>query len=211
MSDPPLAKALASLEKRASPVQGARFLPAGRALMGTGRAPRARPRCAPDARACPARSRCPAINRSRTARSCSPAIAEGTSSISGLSGERGLSGEPCGHARAGRAASSSRSRREVRVHGVGLHGLKAAAHALDMGNAGTAIRLFTGLLAAQAFDSQLIGDASLMRRPMERVAQAAARDGCGGAHPRWHCRRSRSAAGAGCTASTTACRSRAPR
>ena len=33
------------------------------------------------------------------------------------------------------------------VHGVGLHGLKAAAHALDMGNAGTAIRLFTGLLA----------------------------------------------------------------
>ena len=43
--------------------------------------------------------------------------------------------------------------------------------ALDMGNAGTAMRLFTGLLAAQPFDSQLIGDASLMKRPMERVAQ----------------------------------------
>jgi len=40
-----------------------------------------------------------------------------------------------------------------------------------MGNAGTAIRLFTGLLSAQAFDSQLIGDASLMKRPMERVAK----------------------------------------
>ncbi len=40
-----------------------------------------------------------------------------------------------------------------------------------MGNAGTAIRLFTGLLAAQAFDSQLIGDSSLMKRPMERVAK----------------------------------------
>jgi 3-phosphoshikimate 1-carboxyvinyltransferase len=40
-----------------------------------------------------------------------------------------------------------------------------------MGNAGTAIRLFTGLLAAQDFDSTLVGDASLMRRPMERVAK----------------------------------------
>ncbi len=59
----------------------------------------------------------------------------------------------------------------VTVHGVGLHGLRAAGHALDMGNAGTAIRLFTGLLAAQNFDSTLIGDASLMKRPMERVAK----------------------------------------
>jgi 3-phosphoshikimate 1-carboxyvinyltransferase len=40
-----------------------------------------------------------------------------------------------------------------------------------MGNAGTAMRLFTGLLSAQAFDSRLIGDASLMKRPMERVAK----------------------------------------
>ena len=60
---------------------------------------------------------------------------------------------------------------QVRVHGVGLRGLRAAPHALDMGNAGTAIRLFTGLLAAQTFDSRLIGDESLMRRPMERVAR----------------------------------------
>jgi len=59
----------------------------------------------------------------------------------------------------------------VLVHGVGLHGLRAASHRLDMGNAGTAIRLFTGLLAAQAFDSTLVGDASLMKRPMERVAK----------------------------------------
>jgi 3-phosphoshikimate 1-carboxyvinyltransferase len=60
--------------------------------------------------------------------------------------------------------------REVRVQGVGLHGLKAAPHALDMGNSGTAMRLMTGLLAGQAFDSELIGDSSLMKRPMERVA-----------------------------------------
>ena len=60
---------------------------------------------------------------------------------------------------------------QVRVHGVGLHGLRSAGRALDMGNAGTAMRLFTGLLAAQSFGSQLIGDASLMKRPMERVAK----------------------------------------
>jgi 3-phosphoshikimate 1-carboxyvinyltransferase len=59
----------------------------------------------------------------------------------------------------------------VRVRGAGLGGLRAAAHDLDMGNAGTAIRLFTGLLSAQRFDSRLIGDQSLMRRPMERVAK----------------------------------------
>jgi 3-phosphoshikimate 1-carboxyvinyltransferase len=60
--------------------------------------------------------------------------------------------------------------REVRVHGVGMRGLKGAPHALDMGNAGTAMRLMTGLLAGQSFNSELIGDASLMKRPMERAA-----------------------------------------
>lgn len=59
----------------------------------------------------------------------------------------------------------------VLIHGVGLHGLKGASQPLDMGNAGTAMRLCTGLLAAQRFPSRLIGDASLMKRPMERVAK----------------------------------------
>ncbi len=59
----------------------------------------------------------------------------------------------------------------VRIRGVGLHGLRAPERELDMGNAGTAIRLFTGLLCAQRFDSRLVGDASLMKRPMERVAR----------------------------------------
>jgi 3-phosphoshikimate 1-carboxyvinyltransferase len=63
------------------------------------------------------------------------------------------------------------SESEVQVYGAGREGLCAPAAALDMGNAGTAIRLFMGLLAGQPFDSTLIGDASLMRRPMERVAQ----------------------------------------
>ena len=58
----------------------------------------------------------------------------------------------------------------VIVHGHGSGALRAPAGPLDMGNAGTAMRLFMGLLASQPFDSQLIGDASLSRRPMERVA-----------------------------------------
>ena len=58
----------------------------------------------------------------------------------------------------------------VIVHGLGYARLQAPSGPLDMGNAGTAMRLFMGLLATQPFDSQLVGDASLMRRPMERVA-----------------------------------------
>ena len=58
----------------------------------------------------------------------------------------------------------------VVVDGVGLHGLKCPARPLDMGNAGTAMRLSMGLLAGQSFDATLIGDASLSRRPMERAA-----------------------------------------
>nr|WP_297461192.1 bifunctional prephenate dehydrogenase/3-phosphoshikimate 1-carboxyvinyltransferase [uncultured Halomonas sp.] len=59
----------------------------------------------------------------------------------------------------------------VTIHGVGLHGLKAPAGPLYVGNSGTAMRLFTGLLAGQAFDTELTGDASLTKRPMDRVAK----------------------------------------
>ncbi|WP_372612419.1 bifunctional prephenate dehydrogenase/3-phosphoshikimate 1-carboxyvinyltransferase [Halomonas sp.] len=58
----------------------------------------------------------------------------------------------------------------VSVHGVGMHGLKAPSGSLYVGNAGTAMRLFAGLLAGQAFDSELTGDVSLTKRPMGRVA-----------------------------------------
>jgi 3-phosphoshikimate 1-carboxyvinyltransferase len=60
------------------------------------------------------------------------------------------------------------------VHGVGLHGLRGAAQSLDCGNAGTGMRLLTGLLAGQAFDSTLVGDASLSKRPMRRVTDPLA-------------------------------------
>lgn len=59
----------------------------------------------------------------------------------------------------------------VRVHGVGLHGLQAPTRSLYMGNSGTSMRLLMGLLAGQAFDTELTGDASLSKRPMERVAR----------------------------------------
>jgi 3-phosphoshikimate 1-carboxyvinyltransferase len=60
---------------------------------------------------------------------------------------------------------------EVIVQGAGKGGLQATNAPLDMGNAGTAIRLSMGLLCGQRFPSTLIGDASLMQRPMERVAK----------------------------------------
>jgi len=58
----------------------------------------------------------------------------------------------------------------VRIHGVGINGLQAPRGPLYLGNSGTAMRLFAGLLAAQPFDSELTGDASLSKRPMGRVA-----------------------------------------
>jgi 3-phosphoshikimate 1-carboxyvinyltransferase len=97
-------------------------------------------------------------------------IAEGTSEVSGF-----LASEDCLATLTAMRALGVRieqpSATSVVVHGTGLRGLRDAGRALDMGNAGTAMRLFTGLLSAQSFDSQLIGDASLMKRPMERVAK----------------------------------------
>ena len=57
----------------------------------------------------------------------------------------------------------------LEISGVGLHGLIAPQEAIDLGNAGTGMRLFAGILAGQNFDCELVGDASLMQRPMGRV------------------------------------------
>ncbi len=58
----------------------------------------------------------------------------------------------------------------VTIHGVGMSGLKPPPGPVYVGNSGTAMRLFAGLLAGQRFDTQLTGDESLTKRPMERVA-----------------------------------------
>ena len=60
---------------------------------------------------------------------------------------------------------------EVTIHGVGKQGLKAPKEPLYLGNSGTSMRLLSGLLAGQNFDSILTGDKSLSGRPMRRVTQ----------------------------------------
>jgi cyclohexadieny/prephenate dehydrogenase / 3-phosphoshikimate 1-carboxyvinyltransferase len=96
-------------------------------------------------------------------------IAEGVTDITGF-----LAGEDCLSTLRALQAMGVRIERpeeqHVIVHGVGLHGLTAASKPLDMGNAGTAMRLSMGLLAPQSFNCTLVGDESLMSRPMERAA-----------------------------------------
>ncbi len=65
----------------------------------------------------------------------------------------------------------------LRVHGTGLHGLKAPASALDLGNSGTSMRLMSGLMAGQGFATTLTGDESLSRRPMKRIIEPLTRMG----------------------------------
>ncbi len=59
----------------------------------------------------------------------------------------------------------------VKVSGVGLHGLRHSSSPLDVGNSGSTIRMLSGILAGQSFESTLIGDESIARRPMQRVIQ----------------------------------------
>ncbi len=58
----------------------------------------------------------------------------------------------------------------LRVEGRGLEGFSAPAGPIDCGNSGTTMRLLCGILAAQPFDSMLVGDDSLSQRPMDRIA-----------------------------------------
>ena len=62
------------------------------------------------------------------------------------------------------------TKNETIVNGKGLHGFSRAGVALDAGNSGTTMRLLSGILAGQQFDSTLVGDDSLSKRPMGRVA-----------------------------------------
>ena len=57
----------------------------------------------------------------------------------------------------------------VKINGKGLHGLSRPNGVLDAGNSGTTVRLLSGILTGQSFDSVLTGDASIQKRPMKRV------------------------------------------
>jgi len=97
-------------------------------------------------------------------------IAEGISEINGfLEGEDALATLQAFRAMGVRIDGPDNGR--VTIQGVGLHGLKAPGTPLYLGNSGTSMRLLAGLLAAQSFDSTLTGDASLSKRPMNRVVE----------------------------------------
>ncbi|MFO1423859.1 MAG: 3-phosphoshikimate 1-carboxyvinyltransferase [Candidatus Competibacteraceae bacterium] len=100
-------------------------------------------------------------------------LADGVTTIDGF-----LEGEDClATLRAFRAMGiriDGPDRGRVTVHGVGLRGLRAPTGPLDMGNSGTSMRLMAGILAGQAFDAVLTGDASLTQRPMRRVTEPLA-------------------------------------
>ena len=59
----------------------------------------------------------------------------------------------------------------IEIEGVGLDGLVRPQQALDLGNSGTSVRLLAGLMCGQAFSSTLVGDESLMSRPMRRIVE----------------------------------------
>jgi 3-phosphoshikimate 1-carboxyvinyltransferase len=63
------------------------------------------------------------------------------------------------------------------IKGAGLDGLRKASQTLDMGNSGTAARLLIGLLSTRPFTSSFTGDASLRKRPMERIITPLSQSG----------------------------------
>lgn len=97
------------------------------------------------------------------------ALAQGRTEISGF-----LPGEDCLATRQVFAAMGVCIKdvgEKIVIDGVGLQGLKAPQMTFDVGNSGTGMRLLAGVLAGQRFDSTLVGDASLMTRPMGRIAK----------------------------------------
>ncbi|SEP68731.1 3-phosphoshikimate 1-carboxyvinyltransferase [Solimonas aquatica] len=96
------------------------------------------------------------------------ALAEGLTTVEGF-----LTGEDCLCTMKAFQAMGVRIERpaetSLRIHGVGLHGLQSPREPLDLGNSGTSMRLMAGLLSGQHFTSNLVGDASLSRRPMKRI------------------------------------------
>src|SRR5215211_8065376 len=97
------------------------------------------------------------------------AIAEGESLFEGL----GLSEDTLATARAVEVlgARVELDSDQASMGGVGLRGLRAPDGPIDCGNAGTLMRLLPGILAGQEGRFELVGDDSLSRRPLERVAE----------------------------------------
>ncbi len=113
------------------------------------------------------------------------ALCQGKTRIRGFShGEDNVSTATC--LRAMGVMIHEPSPTELVVEGVGLDGLRAPTGDLDCGNSGTTMRLLCGTLAGQRFRATLVGDETLSRRPMMRVAGPLRARGAaveGRAHP----------------------------
>lgn len=95
-------------------------------------------------------------------------VAEGSTRITGF-----LRGEDCLATLAAIRAVGAEVHddgREVTVHGVGGSDIRVPPGPLDVGNSGTLMRLLAGLVAAYSVEVTLDGDASIRRRPMDRIA-----------------------------------------
>ena len=104
------------------------------------------------------------------------ALAEGQTQVSGfLEGEDALATVAAFRAMGVKIEGPDNGK--LFIEGVGLNGLAAPEHALDMGNSGTSMRLLAGLLAGQEFTATLTGDESLCKRPMGRVISPLERMG----------------------------------
>jgi len=97
------------------------------------------------------------------------ALARGPSKVTGLSG--GLDNLSTADAFRAMGVSIELSDRTAEIQGVGLRGLRMPQKVIDCGNSGTTMRLLAGLLSAQRFGTSLVGDHSLMKRPMGRVIE----------------------------------------
>jgi 3-phosphoshikimate 1-carboxyvinyltransferase len=96
------------------------------------------------------------------------ALADGASTLSGYSGGADCQSTLACLAQLG-VAIDRHPDGAVTVLGRGIGGLRSAAGPIDAGNSGTTMRLLAGILAGHPFRSELVGDASLSRRPMRRV------------------------------------------
>jgi 3-phosphoshikimate 1-carboxyvinyltransferase len=105
------------------------------------------------------------------------AIAEGPSTIANYApGADCQSTLACLRA-LGLGIRTSADRSQVTIEGRGRHGLRAPAVSLDCGNSGSTMRMLAGVVAAHRFQSVLVGDASLSRRPMRRIVEPLSRMG----------------------------------
>ncbi|MDF2484169.1 MAG: 3-phosphoshikimate 1-carboxyvinyltransferase [Herbinix sp.] len=97
------------------------------------------------------------------------ALAQGTTEVTNfLQGADCLSTIRC-FKQLGIEIENNQASDHVIVRGKGLHGLSKPTDILDVGNSGTTMRLISGILCGQRFESSLIGDESIQRRPMGRI------------------------------------------